>query len=148
MRKDISYFQVIDDKEDIGRIIFAPSMVCDDKVSPSAFYMVQLKNGNPEDYVSVWRLALKTPSRDNVKFPPRNPEDSLFGYASLKVRDCHTASFNNHKCSIMVNPNSPNQFHAGIYYSNGDMPIIGRCYEPSFLLLTSYLAEKSELIKI
>ncbi len=43
----------INDEENIARVVFSPLMVEDGDVSPSAFFLRDLKP--PEDYVSVFR---------------------------------------------------------------------------------------------
>ncbi len=145
---EFSNLQTIDGEEEIARIIFSPSMVVGGNVAPSAFFLVKLRGDKPEGYLSVWRLALKVPNRENVKFPPRIQGDTLYGYAELNVCDCHNAAVGECRCAVKVNLKSPNQYHAGIYYTKGNERIVGECYDPAFVLFASVLAGQSVLVKI
>ncbi|WP_165154733.1 hypothetical protein [Parabacteroides sp. ZJ-118] len=140
--------QTLVDEEMIARILFSPSMILDGAISPSAFFLAILKSGDPESYLSVWRIALKVPSRENVKFKPRKEGDTLYGYAELSVGSCHRVKTQGYHCKVMVNPHSPNQYHAGIYYYRDEKPMIGASYAPEFVMMASYLASQSRLITI
>ena len=140
--------QIVADEEQIARIIFSPSMVNGDDVAPSAFFLVNLKNNRTEDYLSVWRLAIKVQSRENITFKPRKQGDTLFGYAGLSVEVCHTTNVASYKGTVKINSLSPNPYHAGIYYTNGNKAILGECYEPEFIMLASMLATQSNLVVI
>lgn len=146
--RNSSELQLLVDEELIARIIFSPSMIFDGVVSPSAFFLTILNSGVPEDYISVWRTAIKVPSRENVKFKPRKKGDALYGYAELAVGSCHRAKARGYHCKVMVNPHSPNQYHAGIYYFHEKMPVVGVSYAPEFVMMASYLASQAHLIAI
>lgn len=139
--------RILDEKEQIARILFTPSMVLNDRVAPSAFALIDFKDGSHEDYLSVWRLALRVPLKENVTFHSRTDGDTFYGYAELNVGVCHNINVRDYRCKIKVNVNSPNKFHAGIYYTDGERALAGAgdCYSPYFLMLASYLASKSTL---
>lgn len=145
MSDESSKFMVVDDAEMIARIIFSPSMVSEGNIAPSAFFLVRLKNGNPEKELSVWRLKLRVPNRNNA-VKARIKGDELYGYAKLCVGDCHKTVVDEYRCKVKVNLNSPNQYHAGIYYTRGNEPVIGECYDPVFMMFTSCLASQSTLV--
>lgn len=138
----------LDEEEKIARIIFAPSMILDGRISPSAFFLSVMKDGTIEEYISVWRLALKIPSRQTVRFAPRKSGDSLYGYARLEVADCHHTVVRDYGCRVKVNPRSPNQYHAGIYYTGYAPASVGECSDPIFMMLASRLAAVSTLITV
>lgn len=72
----------INDEENIARVVFSPLMVEDGDVSPSAFFLRDLKP--PEDYVSVFRHNYMEPTIENVSMihPPKG--NSIYGYALLR----------------------------------------------------------------
>ena len=123
MSDESSKFMVVDDAEMIARIIFSPSMVSEGNIAPSAFFLVRLKNGNPEKELSVWRLKLRVPNRNNA-VKARIKGDELYGYAKLCVGDCHKT----------------------VYYTCGNESVIGECYDPVFMMFTSCLASQSTLV--
>jgi hypothetical protein len=144
MKDELHDIAKIDESEDIARIIFSPSMVEEGKVSASAFFMDDLKSG-PEEYVSVWRLGRRVPTKDNVKFSPRHDGDTLVGYATLNVSACHKIDFTECKASIKPHPSKQNPAHAGIHYTKGACRLIGKCQDPDFLMLTTILANMCTL---
>lgn len=134
----------VEDEENIARIIFAPSMVYNGRVSPTAFCMTELPNGS-ESYVSVWRMSIKTPTRNNVNFPPRKDKDTLVGYAKLNAGECRKISFED--CHIEIHQHGKNLYHAGIEYTESGKRIKGVCSNVSFLMVTKMLSVKAFLFK-
>lgn len=130
----------INDTEDIARIIFAPSMLYLGRISPTAFSMDELPNGI-ESYVSVWRMALKIPTKDNVDFPPRKDSDSLIGYAKLNTGECRKVSFED--CRVDVHQHGKHLYHAGIEYTDNGKRIKGTCRTIPFLMVTKVLSSKA-----
>lgn len=75
------YEVVIDDSEPITRVLLAPSMVENGRVSPTAFELDDLERG-PETYVSLFLLNVFQPTKENcANIPIRKEGDTLFGYA-------------------------------------------------------------------
>lgn len=144
MKQSGSNLIQVDDDEHVARIIFSPSMVVDGELTFTAFCLVKLASGTPEDYLSVWRTKLKTPAKDNVTFRPRKPEDSLYGYADLHVKKCHEISHEGY--SGLVRVKSKDHFHAGIYYTKDGTPVVGECYDPDFMIFASLLVTESRLV--
>lgn len=144
MTQSSSNLVQVDDDEHVARIIFSPSMVADGDLTFAAFCLVRLESGTSEDYLSVWRTKLKTPTKDNVTFKPRKTGDSLYGYADLHVKRCH--AINHEGYSGLVRVKSKNHFHAGIYYTKGESTVVGECYDPDFMIFASLLAAESQLI--
>lgn len=134
----------VEDAEDLARIIFAPSMVCNGRVSPTAFSMAELPNGS-ESYVSVWRMSIKTPTKDNVDFPPRKDTDDLVGYAKLNAGQCRKISFED--CHVEIHQHGKNLYHAGIEYTESNKRIKGVCRTFSFLMVTKMLSTKAKFIR-
>ncbi|MCF0186284.1 MAG: hypothetical protein HUJ98_07345 [Bacteroidaceae bacterium] len=134
----------IADEEQIARILFAPSMILNGRVSPTAFNLDNLEHG-PEKYVSVWRINLQVPTPGNVTFPPRKAGDCLIGYAELNTGACRQISFED--WAVEIHQRGKNLFHAGIEYSQGAKKIKGYCEHPSFIVVKKQLANISTFIE-
>lgn len=124
----------VDESEDVARIIFAPSMVKDDRVTINAFALTILPSGDEEEYLSVWRTKYRIPSRENVNFKPRTEGDNLYGYAKLSVSTIHQQDIANCKARVKRQSVKQDAYHVGIYYTLNSELIIGK-YMPKELLL-------------
>lgn len=135
--------QYIDDEENIARVVFSPMMVEDDEVSPSAFFLRDLKP--PEDYVSVFRHNYMVPSLENVSMihPPK--DNTIYGYALINVGICRNITYNDIMIDVLSHPNQKNPYHAGIHYSKSGSAIKGACADPDFIIVAGMLANNSEL---
>lgn len=129
--------------ENIARIVFSPLMIDDGEVSPTAFYLRDLRP--PEDYVSVFRHNFIEPTIENVSMirPPK--DNSICGYALLNVGVCRSISFKEIAIDVLSHSSKNNPFHAGIHYSKSGSAIKGVCIDPDFIIVTSMLANNSEL---
>lgn len=138
----------IDEKEEIARVVFAPSMINGDRVSSTAFELVDEINGSPEDYLSVWRTLIRIPSHKTVKFPPRTPGDKLYGYATLNTKEVNDINYDGCTSHVWSEIPHKNNFHVGIYYELDGNPVAGRSNDLRMDMVTSILASKSQLIII
>lgn len=99
-------------------------------MSPSAFYLKQLKSG-AENYVSVYREKYCDIETQIMKLNPRELGDSLCGYASLSVSDVHAISFMDFSSnpSLMMttkvksHKQKKNRAHAGVHVYRGESEI-------------------------
>lgn len=137
----------VDEREDVARILFEPSMVAGDRVTAGAFALTILASGDEEEYLSVWRTKIKTPTRDNVKIKPREEGDTLFGYARLAVSTIHRQDVA--KCKARVKRDSPKHdaYHVGVYYYLNSKQIIGKHLPKELLLLLSRIAKNAIVYK-
>ncbi len=135
----------VDESEEVARVLFSPTMVNEGRVSRNAFFLEKLKSGKWEPYLSVWRTKFLTPTKENVTFPPRNPGDELYGYATIDVETIHNQDILD--CSARVKRNSKdcNHYHVGVYYTLNSTPIVGECDDPGFMALTKALANNATL---
>lgn len=133
----------INNEENIARVVFSPLMVEDGEVSPSAFFLRDLKS--PEDYVSVFRHNYIEPTIENVSMihPPKG--NSIYGYALLNVGVCRGISYREIMIDVLPHPNKSNPYHAGIHFSKSGTAIRGMCTDPDFMIVAGMLANNSEL---
>ena len=131
--------------EDIARILFSPSMLENDRIAPSAFFLCDLPGG-PESYISVWRSTYLCPSPENVTFKARKAGDSLAGYALISVSDCLATCHRDYTTEVRPHPSPKFPAHAGIHVSKGAIPVIGACYEPGYVMLATMIAHKCSLV--
>ena len=133
----------INDRENIARLVFSPMMVEDGKVSPSAFFLRNLKS--PENYVSVLRHDYIVPTHENVSMihPPK--DNIIYGYALINVGVCRNITHKNIMIDVLSHPNQNNKYHAGIHYSKLGRAIKGECTDPDFIIVAGMLANKSVL---
>lgn len=135
--------QNITDEENIARVILSPMMVEDDEVSPSAFFLRDLKP--PEDFVSVFRHNYIIPTPENVSMI-RVPEGNiLYGYALINVGICRNITYKDIMIDVLSHPSPRNPYHAGIHYSKSGNAIKGSCADPDFIIVAGMLANNSEL---
>lgn len=135
--------QNITDEENIARVILSPMMVEDDEVSPSAFFLRDLKP--PEDFVSVFRHNYIIPTPENVSMI-RVPEGNiLYGYALINVGICRNITYKDIMIDVLSHPSHRNPYHAGIHYSKSGNAIKGSCADPDFIIVAGMLANNSEL---
>ena len=135
--------QNINDEENIARVVFSPMMVEDDEISPSAFFLRDLKL--PEDYVSVFRhnYIIPTPENMSMIHPPKN--NTIYGYALINVGICRNITYKGIMINVLSHPNQRNPYHAGIHYSKLGCAIKGACADPDFIIVAGMLAKNSEL---
>lgn len=136
----------IDNEENIARVVFSPMMIEDGEISPSAFYLRDLRK--PEDYVSVFRHDYLIPTVENVSMihPPK--DNIIYGYALLNVGICRKISHKDIMLDVLSHPNQSNPYHAGIHFSKSGIALTGKgsCIDPDFIIVTGMLANNSELI--
>lgn len=133
------------DEEAIGRLVFSPSMVVDNRLSPTAFKL-RILNSGPEEYVSVWRIDYVIPTRENAIRAPKDNE--LFGYASIKAGECRNITLGGIVVEVKPHPTKTYPFHAGIHFYKAGIPIKGACEEPGFIGVSKILANRCTLVRI
>lgn len=138
---------MVADEEHIARVVFSPSMVVDGKLAPTAFRLRMLGSG-PEAYVSVWRQDYIIPTKENTKNINPPEENTLFGYASIKVGECRSVKLGSVTVDVKSYPNKKNPYHAGICFSKFAERIKGICQDPEFIGATKILANRSVLVAI
>lgn len=131
-------------EENLARVIFSPLMVEDGDLSPSAFFLRDLKP--PEDYVSVFRHNYFVPDRDNISMIKPKNGNVIYGYALINAGECRLTSFKDILVDVLPHPTKNNPYHAGIHYSKSGRTIKGACADPDFIIIAGMLANKSELI--
>lgn len=143
MISEISLPEKIGDEEKVARVVFSPSMVEDGELSPSAFFLRNLRT--PEDYVSVFRYNYMKPTLQNVSMihPPK--DNSIYGYALLKVSFCRQVSYKDIVLEVLSHPTKNNPVHAGIHFSKAGAVIKGACADPDFIIVAGMLANESSL---
>lgn len=141
---------VVDDSEEIARVIFEPSMVDgEDRISRNAFFLERLQSGDWESYLSVWRTLYRVPTWENTeKINARTPGDKRYGYGTLNVGVVHSSCENlEAKAKVWREKKNPKAHHVGIYYYLKGEPIKGFCDDLDFLELTMTLAAEAVLFK-
>lgn len=138
---------VVEDGEQIARIIFSPSMIDGDEIAPSAFNLETLKSGTSESYVSVDRMTYRKPLRQYFPFAPRHIGDSMSGYAWMLAREARSASLEGISIDVTPHPSHNNPYHAGISYEQNGKLIKGEYESAVFLAVTSRLAKVSRFVE-
>lgn len=133
----------VDETEEVARILFAPSMVKGGRVTAMAFALTILASGDDEEYLSVWRIKIRVPNRENANFPPREKNDTLYGYAVLTVAMIHKQDIANFTARVKRKSRNPNTHHVGIYYTLNSKQIIGKHMPPGLLLLLGRIAKNA-----
>ena len=136
--------QNITDEENIARGILSPKMVEDGDVSPSAFFLRDLKPR--EEYVSVSRHNYIIPTPEylsKIRVPKGN---TLYGYALINVGICRAITHKDILIDVLSHPSPQDPFHAGIHYSKSGNAIKGACADPDFIIVAGMLANNSKLI--
>ena len=133
--------ELIGDSEPISRVLFCPSMVENERVSPTAFELNELERG-PETYVSLFLLNLFQPTEENcAKMHARKEGDVLFGHAVSVINKCKYIVYD--KISLSFKKHDKHSVgHIGLHYSNGGKAIKGKCSEPSFIIITRLIARQ------
>lgn len=76
---------LVNEEENVARVIFSPSYVYNGKVSPTAFRWDILPSGDAEYYISVLRGETSSLETQTKHFKARTEGDVRYGYALLKV---------------------------------------------------------------
>lgn len=135
--------QDVTNEENIARVILSPMMVEDEDVSPSAFFLRDLKP--PEDFVSVIRHNYMMPTPENVSMIRVPKGNTLYGYALINAGICRNITYKDIMIEVLSHPTKKNPYHAGIHYSKSGNAIKGSCTDPDFIIVAGMLANKSEL---
>ena len=122
---------IIEDKEDVARLLFSPIFICDGILSQKAF---TLETG--ETYISVLRPAISSFTKDIDGIIHEG--STLYGYALLNVgeiRKVNLASTPTIKFDVLPRNAGKRKSHAGIYTSIEDKRIKGGTPASSALML-------------
>ena len=114
-----SYPQIIDDEEDVARIIFSPSYIYNGRVAPTAFRWDVLPSGAAEDYISVLRGDVSDLEIETRHFKARVEGDERYGYTLLgvgRIREMGIGSDEGlgMKVDVLPFPSKRHPNHAGI----------------------------------
>lgn len=136
----------VNNDEELARVMFSPSMLHGNEVSPSAFNMTHLPNGD-ETYVSVNRLKYGPVTKESViKIKPRNQGDEVCGYAQINTGKIRSVKTDKITIDVKPRPSKYNKSHAGIFYTQDNKLIKGICESIDFLQVTTMLAKISKHI--
>jgi hypothetical protein len=112
---------IINNEENVARVIFSPRMVYKGILQTEAF---SLREHIAESYLSVLRMAIPTWQNDVIQIPQRKNRQ-LYGYAMMNVGEIRDANFQNVKYDVKVCNNQTMKSHAGIFITVGGEPLIG-----------------------
>lgn len=110
----------VTNEENVARIIFSPSYLDGDKVSPTAFRWEYLPSGSAENYISVLREDKKYDfEKESRTFKNRKEGDTRWGYALLNVGDIRNLNQDIEGMDMAINvlpqPSPKMMNHAGIF---------------------------------
>ena len=110
---------IVDGKEQVARIIFSPSYICNGRVAPTAFRLEVLPSGDVEDYISVLRGSTDSLSQQSRHIRARTEGDSRYGYALMRVTDIRNVGKGNLLIDelyvdVRAFPSKAHPNHAGI----------------------------------
>lgn len=113
---------MIDNKEDVARVIFSPKMIHNGILLPAAF---ELRSQFKEDYLSVLRMSISTWKQEMLLIPNRRNRTAV-AYSSLNVGDIKSLS-DNDTTSYYVEafPSNTMRSHAGIEITYKGQTVIG-----------------------
>lgn len=129
---------LLPNEENVARLCNS-QMVYDNILSPNAFNLRNLRK--PEDYISVWRLAKITPTREKVHAVIKRWElEDCVGYGIAQVETIH-------KCKrdpfyVLAKEDINSDYHAGLYlYRIPQDQIKGRQEDPMVLGFMTMLSK-------
>lgn len=110
----------VTNEENVARIIFSPSYLDGEKVSPTAFRWEYLHSGSAEDYISVLREDKRYNFEEESRtFKNRTEGDTRWGYALLNVGDIRNLNQDiegmDMAIDVLPQPSQKRMNHAGIF---------------------------------
>lgn len=112
---------IINNQENVARVLFSPRMIVDGKIQPEAF---RLRDSINEDYLSVMRMAFPTWKKDVGRIPQRKNR-KLYGYAEMNVGEISGIRLKGVRYDVRECPQSSFSSHAGIFISVHGEKLIG-----------------------
>lgn len=112
---------LIENQEDVARIIFSPKMIHNGKLLPAAF---ELRGQISEDYLSVLRTRIASWKSEKQMIPNRKNRTAV-GYALLNVGKIRILSDDNTIYDVIDKSSQAMKSHAGITITYHSQPVIG-----------------------
>lgn len=123
MMEFTSKMDFVSDDEDVARMLFSPSFICDGVLSQKAFTLEQAQN---ESYISVLRPAIDSFNADMEGI--KKEDNVVFGYALLNVCEIRHAQFNYSVplyLDVLPRNAGKRKSHAGIFATMGCVKVKG-----------------------
>ena len=112
---------MINNEENVARVIFSPRMIYKGVLQTEAF---RLREHTAESYLSVLRMAIPTWQSDVMQIPQRKNRQ-LYGYAVMNVGEIRQANFQQVEFDVKTCNNQEMKSHAGIFITVGGEPLVG-----------------------
>lgn len=112
---------MINNEENVARVIFSPRMVYKGVLQTEAF---RLREHIAESYLSVLRMTIPTWQTDVMLIPQRKNRQ-LFGYAVMNVGEIREAKFQQVEYDDMAFNDQEMKSHAGIFITVDGEQLIG-----------------------
>ncbi len=112
---------MINNEENVARVIFSPRMVYKGVLQTEAF---RLREHIAESYLSVLRMTIPTWQTDVMLIPQRKNRQ-LFGYAVMNVGEIREAKFQQVEYDVMAFNDQEMKSHAGIFITVDGEQLIG-----------------------
>lgn len=112
---------MIENREDVARILFSPKMIHNGTLLPAAF---ELRSHISEDYLSVLRTSI--PSwKEEMKLVPNRRNRTAIAYSTLNVGETRALSDDDTIFDVVAYPSEKFKSHAGITIKYKGKKVIG-----------------------
>ena len=127
---------MIENREDVARILFSPKMIHNGTLLPAAF---ELRSHISEDYLSVLRTSI--PSwKEEMQLVPNRRNRTAIAYSTLNVGETRALSDDDTIFDVVAYPSEKFKSHAGITIKyNGEKVIGGIPIKQSSLTAESFI---------
>lgn len=112
---------MVDNKEDVARVIFSPKMIHNGILLPAAF---ELREQLKENYLSVLRMSIPT-WKEEMQLIPNRRNRTAVAYSSLNVGEIRGLSDNDTTFGVEAFPGDTIRSLAGIEIAYKGQTIIG-----------------------
>ena len=112
---------MIENREDVARILFSPKMIHNGTLLPAAF---ELRSHISEDYLSVLRTSI--PSwKEEMQLVPNRRNRTAIAYSTLNVGETRALSDDDTIFDVVAYPSEKFKSHAGITIKYKGEQVIG-----------------------
>lgn len=112
---------MIENREDVARILFSPKMIHNGTLLPAAF---ELRSHISEDYLSVLRTSI--PSwKEEMQLVPNRRNRTAIAYSTLNVGETRALSDDDTIFDVVAYPSEKFKSHAGITIKYKGEKVIG-----------------------
>lgn len=112
---------MIENREDVARILFSPKMIHNGTLLPAAF---ELRSHISEDYLSVLRTSI--PSwKEEMQLVPNRRNRTAIAYSTLNVGETRALSDDETIFDVVAYPSEKFKSHAGITIKYKGEKVIG-----------------------